>query len=215
MTQQHWQVSSLSPKRLYLILYNLVSSFLWSIVLSRAASFALTKGFNHTYQGVGEFTKWTQTLAVLEILHAALGIVRAPLMTTVMQVASRLLLVWGICHNFPQVPASSLAYTTMLVAWSLTEVVRYSYFAINLSSGNVPAFLTWARYNAFFALYPLGISSECWLVGKSIGPAAALNPVNRWLLWAVLAIYIPGSYFLYTHMMAQRKKVMRAQVKQA
>jgi hypothetical protein len=30
-------------------------------------------GFGRTYDGVGTFAKWTQTLAVLEILHAATG----------------------------------------------------------------------------------------------------------------------------------------------
>lgn len=30
-------------------------------------------GFQNVYGGVGEFTKWTQTAAAIEILHSALG----------------------------------------------------------------------------------------------------------------------------------------------
>ncbi|KAK0773576.1 hypothetical protein LTS02_010951 [Friedmanniomyces endolithicus] len=132
-------------------------------------------------------------------------------MTTVMQVASRFLLVWLIAYFFPTTVAQSPAYTSMLLAWSVTEVVRYSYFAVNLAYGGVPFWLTWVRYNAFFVLYPLGIGSECWLVWSSQVPG-----VRRWgvwwerFCWAVLFVYIPGAYVLFTHMMAQRKKVLRS-----
>ena len=72
--------------------------------------------------------------------------VRAPLMTTLMQVASRLLLVWGIVNNFPAYTVSSIAYSTMLIAWSVTEVIRYSFFAMNLwTEGDVPSALQWLR----------------------------------------------------------------------
>lgn len=133
-------------------------------------------------------------------------------MTTVMQVASRLLLVWGIVHNFPAYTVSSVAYSTMLVAWSVTEVIRYSFFAMNLwFEGDVPAGLQWLRYafmlpkdditmwltkldryNTFFILYPLGISSECWLIYLAIEPAKRVHPVFEWVLKAILGIYIPG-----------------------
>lgn len=117
---------------------------------------------------------------------------RAPLLTTVMQVASRFLLVWGIANQFPRVARSSPAYSTMLLAWSTTEVIRYSYFAVNLAYGYVPAALTWLRYNTFFVLYPLGISSECWLLYLATGPASKRMQGLQWALWAVLAVYVPG-----------------------
>ena len=122
------------------------------------------------------------------------GLVRAPLLTTLMQVASRFLLVWGIAQFFPETVARSTAYTTMLLAWSTTEVIRYSYFAVNLKDGTVPAWLTWLRYNTFFVLYPLGICSECWLVWLSIEPARKMDWRVEWGLWAVLVVYVPGEY---------------------
>ena len=111
-----------------------------------------------------------------------------------MQVASRFLLVWGVAYFFPQTAASSPAYSSMLVAWSVTEVIRYGYFAINLASGAVPGWLTWLRYNTFLVLYPLGISSECWLVWKATGPAQIVDQKLDWALKAVLLIYIPGEF---------------------
>ena len=121
------------------------------------------------------------------------GLVRAPLLTTVMQVASRFLLVWGIVYFFPAVAVLNPTYTTMLVAWSTTEVIRYSYFAVNISFGKVPGWLTWLRYNTFFVLYPMGICSECWLVWSSMSAARAkFGEPAVWGLWGVLGLYVPG-----------------------
>ncbi|RFU28841.1 hypothetical protein B7463_g7486, partial [Scytalidium lignicola] len=203
---------SSSPKTQYLILYNFVSSLLWFIVLGRVVMLVPLVGFKNVYGGVGEFTKWTQTLALMEVIHSAVGIVRAPISTTLMQVSSRILLVWGIVDQFPYL-AQSPGYSSMLIAWSITEVIRYSFFVLTLS-GFSPAISTWLRYNTFFVLYPLGISSECWMIYKAIKPASKLREEYAWALYAILAIYIPGSYILYTHMMAQRRKVMRGKRRQ-
>lgn len=108
-----------------------------------------------------------------------------------MQVASRLLLVWGIVDRFPFL-ARSAAYSSMLVAWSVTEVTRYSYFVLSLS-GYQPAFVTWLRYNTFFVLYPLGIGSECWLIYSAVEPARQLRREFAWVLQGILLIYIPGT----------------------
>lgn len=158
-----------------------------------------------------------------QLTCAASGFVRAPVSTTAMQVASRLLLVWAVVNSFPGL-ATSAAYSSMLVAWGVTEVIRYSYFVLSLS-GYQPALITWLRYNAFFVLYPMGISSECWLIYKAIEPARRLRQEYAWALQMILLIYIPGkhrevgatccanptagSYILFTHMMAQRRKIMR------
>ncbi len=107
-----------------------------------------------------------------------------------MQVASRILLVWAIVDQFPFL-AKSAVYSSMLIAWSVTEVIRYSYFVFNLS-GFSPSFMTWLRYNTFFVLYPLGISSECWLIYKAIEPARAIRPELAWVLQSILVLYVPG-----------------------
>lgn len=74
-----------------------------------------------------------------------IGVVRAPVFTTLMQVASRFLLVWGIAYHFPQTTQYSPAYSSMLVAWSVTEIIRYSYFVFVIAGKGVPAFVTWLR----------------------------------------------------------------------
>jgi len=205
--------SSSAGKTLYLSLYNFVSCILWATVLGRTALvLGLSRRPGSVYSVTGEFVKWTQTLAMVEVLHSVFGIVRAPVLTTAMQVASRFLLVWGIADQFPYTVSKSTAYSTMLLAWSCTEVVRYSYFVFFLN-GSVPSALQWLRYNTFFILYPMGIASEMWLVYKSITPAKKKDPMYEYGLWAILAMYIPGSYILYSHMMSQRRRVMRGKQK--
>lgn len=169
-----------------------------------------------------------------------------------MQVLSRLTLVWGILTptTFAAATRPSVAYSSMLLAWSVTEIIRYSYFVFNLqgarrrtrsdsggpgsggtgtetgtgSGDKVPSWLVWARYNFFYVLYPLGTSSECVLVLKAslaAGWRAAMVAeldgegsgsgwvMVQWALRALLVVYIPGFYVLFTHMVKQRRKVMR------
>lgn len=126
-------------------------------------------------------------------IKTSAGLVRAPVGTTAMQVASRLLLVWGIVDTFPYL-AKSAGYSSMLIAWSVTEVVRYSYFVFTLS-GYSPGFISWLRYNLFYVLYPLGISSECWLIYKAIEPAREVRQELAWLLQLILFVYVPGKFY--------------------
>lgn len=186
-------LQSSSPKTQYLIIYNFISCLLWLVVLGRVLFLVPLVGFGKVYIGVGTFTKWTQTLAVMEVLHSLFGIVRSPVSTTAMQVSSRLLLVWGIVDQFPFL-AKSAGYSTMLIAWSVTEVIRYGFFTLSLS-GLLPGFLGWLRYNTFYVLYPLGISSECWLIYKAIEPAAKKRIEYDWALKLIVGIYVPGKFF--------------------
>lgn len=61
------------PVQIYLTLYNFVSAVLWSTILGRVLLIAGIHDQATVYLGVGQFAKWTQTLAVLEVLHAAIG----------------------------------------------------------------------------------------------------------------------------------------------
>ena len=47
----------------------------------------------------------------------------------------------------------------MLFAWTLTEIIRYSYYTLNLMNTNV-GIITWLRYTLFIVLYPIGVTGE-------------------------------------------------------
>jgi len=149
-----------------------------------------------------------------------------------MQVASRLFLMWAVCWPFPQLN-TSVWYSSMLCAWSLTEVMRYSYFALKQVDA-VPGWLHWLRYSAFLVLYPMGISSEVAMTLKALfGPASSVAQWYPYALGVVLLSYIPGekptlshggeilwevdlltigtgSFILYGHMLKQRRKYLGA-----
>jgi very-long-chain (3R)-3-hydroxyacyl-CoA dehydratase len=66
-------LQSSSPKTQYLILYNFVSAILWLVVLGRVVLLVPLVGFGRVYPAAGQFAKWTQTMALLEVVHAATG----------------------------------------------------------------------------------------------------------------------------------------------
>lgn len=67
------EISRPGQEAQYLVFYNLISAVLWLAILGRTALLVPLVGFENVHGGVGEFTKWTQTLALLEIVHSALG----------------------------------------------------------------------------------------------------------------------------------------------
>ena len=56
-----------------------------------------------TYDVVGGAVAVVQTAAALEIVHSLVGLVKSPLPTVVVQVYSRLFLVWGVTQKYEQV----------------------------------------------------------------------------------------------------------------
>ena len=56
-----------------------------------------------TYIPAGPATALVQSAAILEILHSLAGLVKSPLVTTFVQVYSRLFLVWGVVERFETV----------------------------------------------------------------------------------------------------------------
>lgn len=223
---------SSSTKSTYLLAYNAISFFLWSTVTLRAillmpalASHGKLYGI---YDALFTFLRATQTLALLEIAHAALGLVRANPVTTAMQVASRLMLVWGVLTPYPELivtrnafgrsqqgtVSGPVALAGCHLAWGVTEMIRYGFFVWKEGiSDAVPDWLVWLRYNTFFVLYPIGISSEVVLMYLALEPAQDGKTGYECVLKAVIAIYVPGSYILYTHMMAQRRKIVKGKSK--
>ena len=67
-----------SPRSLYLILYNVISAALWSMVLGRVIMINGTKGYPYAYSDMGDYVRWVQTLAGLEVVHAAIGMTPLP-----------------------------------------------------------------------------------------------------------------------------------------
>lgn len=84
-----------------------------------------------------------QNAAVLEILHAATRIVPSNPIVTLQQVFSRVMLVCGVL--LPTLAGkNSTGLPLAVLAWSVTEIIRYGYYTLNLVN-LVPHFLIWLR----------------------------------------------------------------------
>jgi hypothetical protein len=141
----------------YLFTYNTANLLAWGTCLLYTASLIPTALSSNTLPTIFTTTfnpllLATQSLALLEVLHSLVGLVRAPFITTAMQVASRLLVVWGILTPFggeivgaKNAQVGDYAYLGCVAAWGVTEVIRYGFFAITLSGGSVPGWWTWLR----------------------------------------------------------------------
>ncbi|KAJ5654530.1 hypothetical protein N7490_001533 [Penicillium lividum] len=209
MAPKHPQPQS-SISQTYLLLYNAICAGLWlSILITTVSTWMQSPDITAVYQSVESLTRYTQTLAVVEILHAALQITRSPVFTTFTQVFARSVQVWAINYAFPAETAPSVAYPAMLLAWSSADTIRYSYFAIMQAGYPVPSLLKWARYSLFLILYPIGISSEWWLMYKAT--TAATNWAVLGIFYFFLGLYVPGSVMMYSYMLKQRRKVLAKQ----
>ncbi|CAH2068586.1 unnamed protein product, partial [Iphiclides podalirius] len=151
--------------KLYLISYNTIQTLGWSYLLWQSLVHFLNRGTLDTYW---EEIKWTviifQNAAVLEVLHAALRLVPSGVFVVLMQVYSRVFLVCGVLLATPGGTVSP-GLPLCILAWSITEIVRYAYYAVNLVK-TVPQPLLFSRYSTFLVLYPLGITGELLCMSK-------------------------------------------------
>ncbi|WPT18042.1 Very-long-chain [Picochlorum sp. SENEW3] len=234
----------MNVKQAYLFSYNAALCSGWAYVFIRMVMTCVTavhSGLSLTspttlslvWESVQVPLKVSQSVAIMEVLHAAFGIVRSPVMITATQVASRLWILWGIVCLVPEATTTSvvsltsntvfsfeLSLITLLTAWCLSEMIRYGFFACK-EANMQPYIMVWLRYSGFLVLYPLGVSSELamvWLALPVIRMKKPLsielpNPVNFSISYDVVCIlavaaYLPGFPQLYGYMLKQRKKTL-------
>jgi len=219
-------MGSLGPKEIYLIFYNAACCVGWAYVLAMAVQ-ALVKGIPE--DGVSEalagifglkdmenILTLVQSAALMEIIHAAIGLVRSPVVVTAMQVSSRIFALVAVKYA----PTSQVQWGAglMITSWALVEVPRYMFYVFAIISGDAtkktPYPLFWLRYSLFAILYPTGITGELTVflaAGKdaafaeSIGAALAAAVYS----WGLPAIYVLGAPFMLMNMSGNRKKAMK------
>ena len=70
-------------------------------------------------------------------------------------------------------------FTTMILAWSATEVIRCSFYSCNLLALE-SYHLFYLRYTTFFVLYPLGALSEAFLIYSTLPGSCPVPGVKSW-----------------------------------
>ncbi|KFB35502.1 hypothetical protein ZHAS_00002294 [Anopheles sinensis] len=207
----------------YLILYNGAQVLGWSYMLYQLlAYYTVDKGTDKTLWDYLGFTVILfQNAALLEIVHAFTRIVPSNPVITTFQVLSRVMVVCGVVMATPTGKVSP-GLPLAILAWSITEIIRYGYYALNLVDA-VPQLLIFLRYTTFIALYPIGVTGEllCFYWAQSHVAETkqwSVEMPNKYnftfsyfyLLWMVMLLYIPLFPQLYLHMFAQRKKILGA-----
>ncbi|KAM3966810.1 3-hydroxyacyl-CoA dehydratase 1 [Aphomia sociella] len=204
----------------YLLAYNGIQTLGWSYLLLNSTLHFLNRGTLDTFWPE---IKWTviifQNAAILEVLHAAIGLVPSGVFVVLMQVYSRVFLLCGVLlvtHGATVSPGIPLC----ILAWSVTEIVRYGYYTLNLVDA-VPQILLFLRYTTFIILYPVGVTGELLCMYYALDEiaekkiATVLMP-NDWnILFSYyyfiifyMFLYVPLFPVLFGHMMAQRKKML-------
>ncbi|KAK4707748.1 hypothetical protein R3W88_028673 [Solanum pinnatisectum] len=213
-------VFSSGLRRLYLIFYNWIVFFGWIQVFYFGVKTLKESGYEYVYAAVEKPLLFAQTTAFFEILHSLAGFVRSPISATLPQISSRLYVTWGILWSFPKV-RSHILVSSLVISWSITEIIRYSFFGIREAFGSAPSWLLWLRYSTFLLLYPIGITSEVSLIYNALpymkeSGKYSIRMPNKWnfsfdyyyAAFVCLAIYLPGFSHLYSYMLGQRKKAL-------
>lgn len=208
----------------YLFLYNAVQVAGWSYILYQLLNYYVLQGAEFRAQiTLWDYTRLPviifQNAAFVEILNASFGLVKSNPVITTFQVFSRMMVVIGVVMATPTGKVSP-GLPIALLAWSITEIIRYAYYALNIIKF-VPHLIVFLRYTTFIALYPIGVTGEllCFFWAQSYAgqhTVWSIEMPNKWnatfsyfaLLWIVMLLYIPLFPQMYLHMFAQRKKIL-------
>ena len=142
----------------YLTVYNSLSCALWAYLttcaLTSAPALHTERRLHELYHDLlFPLLAGTQSLALIEIVHAATGFVRASPVTTGIQVVGKNLVVWTVMVAFPEIVVGSdgrgasgvWPFVGCVIFWGVSEIVRYGYFVVMLVTGEAPAWLKWLR----------------------------------------------------------------------
>lgn len=201
----------------WLVIYSSLQMMGWSWALFLIGS----QGAASAEETISKFTYFQ----IAEVIHAVLGMVPSSPLTTAMQITSRVGAVQVVaCASSSASRSAMLPWMTLFyIAWSVTEVIRYLYYALNTAGVQV-APLTWLRYSTFLLLYPAGVTGELGTVFTALpemaakatepcGLSSSCGTLPALLVKAtfagVLVIYALGFPMLFGTMLGQRKKVLR------
>ncbi|KAF0923888.1 hypothetical protein E2562_007735 [Oryza meyeriana var. granulata] len=167
-----------------------------------------------SYAVAGDLVCLLQASAILETVHAAVGLVHTAPLLAFLQWGGRTHFVLAVVRQIPEVQSSPSVFITIM-AWSISEVIRYSHYALTTLKV-CPAWLTYLRYTAFIPLYPIGVGpGEMWTMYQALpfvkerdlysGFFGMFSISYHSFLVAVLAIYPFLWMKLYLHVFKQRK----------
>ncbi|ESO92520.1 hypothetical protein LOTGIDRAFT_120462 [Lottia gigantea] len=110
------------------------------------------------FEDVGSQIMLCQIIAVLEIIHPMIGLVKTGWIAPLAQVFGINFILFVLIFQEQQLQHAPVTWYLFTV-WSFIELVRYPYYM--LSSANIDiGLLTWLRYTLWIPLYPIGFLLE-------------------------------------------------------
>ena len=223
----YWRHITLKMEQLikaYLLVYNLSQVLGWFYLNYIALPYytsILESGSSSSgmYQDTKDILRLLLLIPYLEVFHAVTGLVKSSPVPTFFQVTMRAFVFMAICEHYETVQPS-IQFSTMVLVWNMSEIIRYAYYATNLIG--IPLnVLTWLRYTLFIILYPIGAGSEllCMYVAlpdikrddtRNIAMPNKFNVTFNfyYLVIILMVLYFPGFPQMYCHMLRQRRKVL-------
>ncbi|NXX70992.1 HACD3 dehydratase, partial [Spizella passerina] len=225
-------------KKGYLVMYNLVQflGFSWIFVNMTVRLFILGKGnmeficslkqlvfcltdsFYDTFHTISDMMYFCQTLALMEIMNSLIGLVKSPLIPSIVQVIfGRNFILFVILGTLEEMQSKPVVFF-IFYFWSIIELFRYPYYMLSCIGIEWKP-LTWLRYTAWIPLYPLGGLAEAVCIVQSIPIFSETgkfslglpNPLNVTIQFPfVLQIYLIalflGVFVNYRYLYKQRKQ---------
>ena len=217
-------------KDLYLVAYNLACASGWAAIVYVALPIVINAlvtdpssvgdALSSVYaaEDLSTVLLYVQSAALLEIVHAAVGLVRSPVFVTTLQVGSRIAALFALTHS----PASQVQFGAgmMILSWALVEVPRYLFYVFAIISGDAtkktPFPLFWLRYSLFAVLYPTGITGELTVFLAAAKDPEFLNYYGEqyatfmyYFIMFFPVIYVPGALPMIMNMAANRRSAFK------
>lgn len=184
-----------------LVFEYVVTATLWLSCLLRYAVLILLVGMRFLAGGLADFFHICACTPLATVLLNRIAFKRRPLvLRDLWSVFNGIRMVWlayGVVYAHPKV-AKHYSYSMIIVSWSLTYIIHYTYHAFRLRFKASPKTLFWLQYHCFFLLMPIS------LVGEFAQIFLSLRFVTIWwydyILSTALVLYIPIGVWYFSHL---------------
>ncbi|KAF2973942.1 hypothetical protein EK904_001801 [Melospiza melodia maxima] len=114
--------------------------------------------FYDTFHTISDMMYFCQTLALMEIMNSLIGLVKSPLIPSIVQIFGRNFVLFVILGTLEEMQSKPVVFF-IFYFWSIIELFRYPYYMLSCIGIEWKP-LTWLRYTAWIPLYPLGGLAE-------------------------------------------------------
>uniref|UniRef100_A0A3P9LXC3 Very-long-chain (3R)-3-hydroxyacyl-CoA dehydratase n=1 Tax=Oryzias latipes TaxID=8090 RepID=A0A3P9LXC3_ORYLA len=219
----------ISLKTGFLFAYNLVQflGFSWIFVNMTVRLFIFGKdSLYDTFHTISDVMFFCQTLAAVEVLNAAFGVVRTGVIPTFIQVVGRNFILFIIFGSLDEMHNRPVVFFVFYL-WSAIEIFRYPFYMLGCFNTEWKT-LTWLRYTVWIPLYPLGVLAEAVAVLQAIPifdknnlfsiplPQAIGGSLSfSYVLQGYLILMFLGLFINFRHLHKQRKRRFRTKKRKA